>query len=638
MALTLPYKLRMRAHEGAPEAGLSLLYAGHGFTVEAAGRIVKVPLRNGATAWIAGNVDAVRSSDGSWQSPVEFRNVEIDPANPAAAADRLEGRFILLVVGPGDRCWIGADRQGRADIYVADDKSVMASDLSLFPAPAAQGFDQPALAHTLVAYGCRPPKCHTVYAGVHRLGVGESATWSAGRMQTFAETFQPIASRHLESRSLNEYADRLLDAVRVRGSQNGNVVLLSSGWDSTAILACLVHIFGKQKVRAVIGRMRYAERTGVINQFEIDRAKAVADYFGVPLEIAEFDYRRDGTALFDAVRPLFLEHNIASITGVNHYVLARHVAATTNGDEAVFAGEISDGAHNLGFSQFVSIFHPTQGFREYADKMHSYLFGPTFWAQLLDGSHETDAVYSILRARLGSTVLDPLAATGAERTRQLLASLYLSGNRFPLCSLKNTKLLTEAGAAQYRDTLGTRYLSEAAGRMTSDTLYSWYLHLYNSFHWQGSTVATLALTGESLGLRMALPFWDSRLQETLMALPEDAGRGLDLHPTKYPLKWTLQNRLDYPFHLQVGPHSYLYDVDPSFSHSAELMYGSSFAPVFTGALRKYPHRQILDPALFDVPYLDGVVERYVAGTEVRGGELTDLMALALTASVGWFGQ
>jgi hypothetical protein len=32
----------------------------------------------------------------------------------------------------------------------------------------------------------------------------------------------------------------------------------------------------------------------------------------------------------------------------------------------------------------------------------------------------------------------------------------------------------------------TAYLAPAASAMTADTLYSWYLHLYNSFHWQGS--------------------------------------------------------------------------------------------------------------------------------------------------------
>lgn len=608
-----------------------------GVTVTSTGRVHRLSLADGATGWLAGDIEAIRTRSGEWAPVLGTAALDIDPADPVASVARLEGRFVLVIERAG-RCWVGTDPQGRADVYVSADQKVLATDLSLMTNPAAGGFDQAAWAHTLVAYGYRAPKQHTPYQSVRRLAVGESVEIVQGRLTTHLAPFVPERSRPLETRNLHEYADRLLDAIRVRGSHYGNVVYLSSGWDSTSILACLVHIFGKRKVRAVIGRMRYADRSGIINQFEIDRARAVAEYYGVPLEIAEFDYTQDGPAAFDAVRPLFKQHHLASITGINHYVLARHVARTSHGDETVFAGEISDGAHNLGFSQFVSIFHPTQAFREYADKMAGYLFGPTFLGQLQAGTADQDVVHQIMRARMGDVVMDAPAATAVGRTRQMFASLFLRGTRFPLMSLQNVRLLTPAGATMYGETMEDAYLAGPADVATAETLYAWYLRLYHSFHWQGSTVATLALTGEALGLRMALPFWDSRLQETLSALPEDAGRGLDLHPTKYPLKWTLEHRVDYPFHLQVGPHSYLYDVDPSFSHSAELLYGSSFRTVFSAALQQHPHRQVLDPAMFDMRYLDRVVDRYLTGDEVRGAELNDLMSLALTASVGWYGN
>ncbi|MDA1010065.1 MAG: hypothetical protein O2888_01180 [Chloroflexi bacterium] len=621
--MTAPWSIRIAVTPG-------------GTMVDAKGKVHRISLAEGAVAWLAGEVDAIRARSGEWVPVLGTGNLPIDPTDPAGSASRLEGRFVL-VIQHGGRCWVGTDPQGRADVYVSADGSTLATDLSLLENPAGAGYDAVGWAHTLVAYGARPAKRHTLYAGVRRLGVGESVSIEDGQLSSEYRPFVPERTRPLETRSLDEYADRLLDAIQVRGSRNGNVVYLSSGWDSTAILACLVHLFGPRKVRAVIGRMRYAERSGVINQFEIDRARAVADYYGVPLDVAEFDYRTEGPAVLDAVRPMFRDHHLANATGLNHYILARHVAETTNGDETVFAGEISDGAHNLGFSQFVSIFHPTQEFREYADKMAGYLFGPTFLGQLHAGTMEEDAVYQIMRGRMGGAVLDPPAATAAGRTRQLMASLFLRGTRFPLTSLQNVRVLTAEGASRYSEVMEELYLAEAAERATPETLYAWYLHLYNSFHWQGSTVAPLAITGEAFGLRMALPFWDSRLQETLAAMPEQAGRGLDLNPTKYPLKWTLRNRVDYPFHLQVGPHSYLYDIDPSFSHSAELMYGSSFRGTFTEALKARPHRAVLDPGLFAMDHIDGVVDRYVAGDEVRGAELGDLLNLAFTASVGWYG-
>ena len=488
----------------------------------------------------------------------------------------------------------------------------------------------------MTVHGHRPAKRQTPYAGVCRAGVGEFLDIAGGQLRLASRGFTPAVTEDLDAPALGVYADRLLDAVRRQGSPHGNVVYLSSGWDSTALLACLVHLFGPAKVRAVIGRMTYADRSGVINQFELDRAKAVADFFGVRLDVIEFDYCRRGPELLEEMRPLFRSHHIASLTGLNHAVLARHTAATSGGDEAVFAGEISDGAHNLGFSQFVTVFHPSQSFREYSDKMASYLFGPTFFTAFRTGEFTDDVVYGWLRSGRAGAVFDG-PAPAEDRPRQLLASFFLRANRMPLWSLKNARVLTERGRADYSRTMEGIYLERAAREMTPQTVYAWYLHLYNSFHWQGSTVATLHLTAEAEGLRMALPFWDGALQDFLAAMPESWGRGLDLNPTKYPLKWMLKNRVRYPMHLQVGPHSYLYDVNPSFNHGSEILYGSAFAPYYRTLLKRRAYRDVLSEDMFDVPYLDGVVDRYLAGTEARGPEMSDLLSLCLVSATGWYG-
>ena len=79
---------------------------------------------------------------------------------------------------------------------------------------------------------------------------------------------------------------------------------LSSGWDSTSILGGLVHEFGAEKVKAVIGRMCYSERAGIINPFEIDRAQKVADYYGVSLDIVEFDYTKEIPDVLDDLKKI----------------------------------------------------------------------------------------------------------------------------------------------------------------------------------------------------------------------------------------------------------------------------------------------------------------------------------------------
>ena len=81
---------------------------------------------------------------------------------------------------------------------------------------------------------------------------------------------------------------------------------------------------------------------------------------------------------------MFQSQEFSNLTGVNHWLLAKGAAKIAQPGAVVFAGEISDGAHNLGFSQYFSIYHPaSHAFREYSDKMASYLFGPTFLDQLI---------------------------------------------------------------------------------------------------------------------------------------------------------------------------------------------------------------------------------------------------------------
>jgi hypothetical protein len=120
-------------------------------------------------------------------------------------------------------------------------------------------------------------------------------------------------------------------------------------------------------------------------------------------------------------------------------------------------------------------------------------------------------------------------------------------------------------------------------------------------------------------------------------MPETWGRGLDLNPTKYPLKWMLRNRIDYPHHLQVGPHSYTYDVNPNFTLIGEILHASSFVPAFRSALTEARFVEWLDPTNFDISYINNIVGQYLSGDELRGQEMADVAALAMHSSIGVYG-
>jgi len=620
---------------------LKELYRSAKLIIQGSDEVMKIGLDDGRQAFLAGNLVGMRTPNNeivpcsTYHS--ESLKVLIQTSSIEKCQEVLEGRYVLAVAGPENTCSICADRYGQFDLYyqTADDPSIFASELFLLPfSPSQDRFDQVALAYALTVYGCRPPKRQTFYQDVRRLGVREMVHIDDDQVKLSEVPFQGVVVGKYGERELVEHAELMIDAVRVRGSKYGNVVYLSSGWDSTAILACLVHLFGEGRVRAVTGRMRYSERSGVINPFEIKKAKAVADYFGIPLDVVEFDHRQEDPNWEKLIKPLLKSHHVTGHHSLNHNILADFVARTSNGDEAVFAGEISDGAYNFGFTQQNTIFHPDFGFRQYGDKMASYLFGPTFLGLMKNMDFVKDPVYDLLRRQTGDAIFDEAAAEGPDSCiQQLLSSMFLRRKRLPFWSLRNCKMLSKRGIQIYSEEMESNYLRRAARTASADTLYSWYLELYNSFHWQSSNVVTLSLTAEANGITMALPFWDSRIQNLLSAMPEEMGRGLDLNPTKYPLKWMLKNRIDYPLDVQVGPHSYLYDISPSFNLGAEMLYGSAYVPYYKSLLRSRTYREILSEEIFNLDYIDVVVKSYLEGVEMSGSELFDLSSLVRVSMV-----
>lgn len=582
--------------------------------------------RAGRRSFLFGKVWGVRGADGT-KPPVGLAELVAGSEN-VPLIEALDARCAVIRVS-GDQVSVFLDAFAQMDLYVAKfgNGIVLATGLDLIDGVGSTA-DTIGFAHALTVYGGRPAKKHTLRAGVTRLGVREILTASSSGVRVETVPFRPAPQRSYESpKDLKHYADLFLDAIERRSAPTDNVVLLSSGWDSTGILAGLVKVRGAKNVRAVIGRMNYSERSGIFNQFEIDRARKFADYYGIRMDICEFDYCKGVDEDLEVIRTSLARRELASITAVNHARLLRHVAK--GGAEAVFAGECSDAAHNLGFSQYVTMFHPSLGFREYADKMASYVFGPTFLQRLHDGSWREDQPFKILTDGMAADQFEVAAGSASDINRLFLSSFFLRPTRLPLMSLKHWGPLSDEGRARYLAAMEGTYLDEAAQSIDAANHYQTFLHLYHSFHWQGATVAPLGLLAEDHGLTMALPYRDPAVLEFLGNMPEEWGRGLDLHPTKYPLKWMLENVLDYPFDYQKGYHSYLYDVNPQWNIPRELMFHSAFTEPFRKALSSRAYREWLDASVFRMDYIEAMVDRCINDGEASNQDLSVLFTLSL---------
>ena len=83
-------------------------------------------------------------------------------------------------------------------------------------------------------------------------------------------------------------------------------------------------------------------------------------------------------------------------------------------------------------------------------------------------------------------------------------------------------------------------------------------------------------------------------------------------------------------------HSYIYDVDPTFNHLREILFGSSFKEVFQKALKQGDFINSLSPEIFDLNYINGIVKKYLNGEEFHGPEMGDLGNLATHSTIGLF--
>ena len=108
-----------------------------------------------------------------------------------------------------------------------------------------------------------------------------------------------------------------------------------------------------------------------------------------------------------------------------------------------------------------------------------------------------------------------------------------------------------------------------------------------------------------------MPFGDKSVLELLRVMPSEYGRGLEIRPTKYPLKKILKEFIDYPLYLQEGQHAYVYDDDQSIDLVESLMStGSPFYEILYSNFSQNPNSSlstILPKLAESVPLMSAIL-------------------------------
>ena len=387
----------------------------------------------------------------------------------------------------------------------------------------------------------------------------------------------------------------------------------------------------------VTGSMLYSKATNVINSFEIEKIKKIGKFFGIRPEIVPFDFK--SKAIVDHWRDLlsfYKSRHIYTLVTHNYSRVAEGLTSLIGSSGIIFNGETSDSFHNFGFSQFGTFFHTVKSFTEYADKMNCYLYGPTFFKKVLEGSYANDKVFQIFQRMNPQVRWAEKFSSRKEKIQRFLSPLFYGAPRIPFAKNHENPALREFTQRKTAEFLFNECFQKLDS-MTSENIYSWIIYLYHSMHSQGSTVNVQKHAMEKEGHGWRSPFNDVRLVELLSQAPESWGRGLDLNHTKYPLKWLLKSRLKFPYSLlETGPHSYLYDVLEGFSLTREIVYRSGVSDFFRQIIQSKPYHSLLDDRAFNTKYLDSLTDAYLQKKESNGQDFNNLVSLITLCMTGWY--
>lgn len=535
---------------------------------------------------------------------------------------------------------IFSTKYNRKDIFYRRDNEsiILSNELNKIMFFEKTKYDQFAIVNFINVFGNYPPKKHTLYRNIKRLGVGERVeiNKSGVNIKKDKHKIEEI-NNNFEDKHLTEYYNIINDAIHKRSSNTNNWVYFSGGWDSTLILRSLIEQKSRSKIKAVTADILLSSRIKDFNKMEVARAKRITDFYQVehyivPTPLDDQDY-------WNEIIPFLRQNQVYSFNSLIYFSLSKFLQKKIDKGDAIYSGEISDGVHSLGFSNLSTIInHNSLGFRRYADKMSQYLFSPTFYKKILDNTYKEDIVYQFFIFLYKNYKFDNehTQMNLNERIFHYVMSFFASNKRIPFFSLDNLDYLTKSGRIHYKETLKQEYFYDIIRNLDENNFYGYFIDLYNNFHWQGSTIKSIYETAKYHNMSIKMPFGDSNLIKFLSKMPETWGRNLELNATKYPLKKILLDRLKVPSELMEDTRAYEYDINPNFSLTHELLYNSSLFPMFKKVISDFPYEEIINQEYFDIEYLRNIVKKYKSKKEVNGIELDILKKLILLCWIGWF--
>lgn len=457
------------------------------------------------------------------------------------------------------------------------------------------------------------PVYQTLYEGINRFRNNEYIKIINGKIshEYFSENY---VIENYDNSYIDKYDELISNSILSRSSDI-NFVLNSGGWDSTSIIYHLLKAHDSNKINSVVYETKLSNGD-VYNIYETDKVKCISDYYGIKSEKIEIDFNdkkliNDWESIKDELKNYHTYFFIDMPKAVND-IFHRDKNAT------VFSGEASDSIHNFGFSQFVSVTYSNRELREYGDKMKSYLFSPSFFHKVLNNTYQEDKVFQFFKYYFDEENFIE------EDLNSYFKSFMLSSERVPFAKTIGSRFAKESLVKKSEINTSAKIFTSLVSNTTSQNLYYSLLQLYRTYHFHSPQIEVKHSPLRGGGNNCKIPFLDSSLVKFMYSMPEKWGRGLELKPTKYPLRYLAHEKWNIPVHIleEAGAHSYIAESDKKWNYSGgswslacETIYNSVFGEHYKTILSEVKLEKYFSPIYFETELMQKSVDNFIEGKQ-----------------------
>lgn len=555
-------------------------------------------------------IQQIKKSDYS-----AFLKKELENFNPIDFINSVEGIYNVLYIDLDKKgAVIFCDYLNRKNFfYTQKDNSFIAAtslDNIVGEIPEIKYNQEGLLSYITMGY---TPVYQTLYEGIGRFKTNEYIKISNGELshEYFSENYR---IQDYDKSFIDKYDGLISNSILSRSGET-NFVLNSGGWDSTSIIYHLLQTHDPKKINSVVYETKL-KNGEVYNIYETDKVKRISDYYGINSEKIEIDFNdkkniQDWENIRDDLKNYHTYFFVDMPKAINEI-------ARRNNNAAIFSGEASDSIHNFGFSQFVSVTYQNRELREYGDKMKSYLFGPSFFRKIVNGSYKNDKVFQFFKFYFGE---DSLVE---ENLVSYFQSFMLSSERIPFAKPIGSKFAKKSLQDKIELKTPDNIFSSLSSNSSSENLYYSLLQLYREYHFHSPQIEVKHSTLRRDGNNCKIPFLDSFLVKFMYSMPEGWGRGLELKPTKYPLRYLAHEKWNIPLSIleESGAHSYIAESDKRWNYSggrwslaAETIYNSVFGDCYKSILAEVKLEKYFSPEYFETDLMQKAVHDYINGKE-----------------------